>query len=239
MFMVSAGLVSVLLDYPGSPVHRAIGDPTVRRVLGGIAMGLTAVALIYSPWGQRSGAHMNPAVTLTFLRLGKINRRDALFFVLAQFAGGALGVLLVAQLLGAAFTKAPVRYVATLPGAQGPAIAFVAELLISALMIFTVLTVSNTTRIARFTGLAAGILVATFISLEAPLSGMSMNPARTFASAAPGAIWEYFWIYASAPVLGMLVGAQLFLITRRSIGCAKLLHPANQRCIHCGYEPAP
>jgi aquaporin Z len=239
MFMVSAGLVSVLLDYPGSPIHRAIGDPTAGRVLAGIAMGLTAIALIYSPWGQRSGAHMNPAVTLTFLRLGKITRHDAFFFVLAQFIGGVLGVLLVAQLMGPAFTAAPVRYVATLPGMHGAAVAFIAELLISALMIFTVLTFSSTPRVARFTGIAAGVLVATFISLEAPFSGMSMNPARTFASAAPGAIWHHFWIYASAPVLGMLAGAQLFLITKRGIGCAKLLHPANQRCIHCGYEPAP
>jgi aquaporin Z len=239
MFMVSAGLVSVLLDYPGSPIHQAIGDPTARRVIAGIAMGLTAIAVIYSPWGQRSGAHMNPAVTLTFLRLGKINRRDALFFMVAQFGGGALGVLLVAQLVGPAFTSAPVRYVATLPGVQGPAVAFVAELLISALMIFAVLAFSSMPRVARFTGIVAGVLVATFISLEAPLSGMSMNPARTFASAAPGAIWDHFWIYASAPVLGMLAGAQLFLITKHGIGCAKLLHPANQRCIHCGYEPAP
>src|SRR6185503_6669737 len=104
MFMISAGVFATLLDYPGSPVHRAIDDPTLRRVIGGIAMGLTAMALIYSPWGQRSGAHMNPAVTLTFLRLGKIRRRDAFAFMLAQFAGGTLGVLLVAQLFGAAFT---------------------------------------------------------------------------------------------------------------------------------------
>src|SRR5689334_13092656 len=97
-FMISAGVVATLLDYPGSPVHRAIADPTLRRVLGGIAMGLTAIALIYSPWGQRSGAHMNPAVTLTFLRLGKIHRGDAFAFVLAQFIGGTLGVLLVAKL---------------------------------------------------------------------------------------------------------------------------------------------
>ena len=53
-------------------MHRAIADADLRRVLIGIAMGLTAIALIYSPWGKRSGAHMNPAVTLTFLRLGKM-----------------------------------------------------------------------------------------------------------------------------------------------------------------------
>jgi aquaporin Z len=239
MFMISAGVFATLFDYPGSPVHRAIGDPALRRVLVGAAMGLTAMALIYSPWGQRSGAHMNPAVTLTFLRLGKIHRRDAFFFVLAQFAGGTLGVLLVARLLGAAFTAPPVSYAATFPGPHGIAAAFVAEVLISSILIFTLLMVSNTARLARFTGVVAGCLVATYISLEAPLSGMSMNPARSFASAAPGYVWESLWIYFAAPVLGMLGGAQLFLLIRGRAGaaCAKLMHPDDQRCIHCGYQP--
>ena len=238
-FMVSAGVVGVLLDYPASPLNHAISDATVRRMLGGLAMGLTAIALIYSPWGQRSGAHMNPAVTLTFLRLGKIKHWDAVFFALAQFVGGCLGVMLVATLLGEAFTKAPVSYVATMPGPQGPWVAFVAEIGISALLMFTVLTISNTPRIARFTGVFAGVLVALYISLEAPLSGMSMNPARSFASAAPALMWQSFWVYVIAPVLGMLSAAQLFLLfrTRTGVGCAKLLHPEDQRCIHCGHEP--
>jgi aquaporin Z len=92
-FMVSAGVATTLIEYPGFWLHQAITDPDLRRTLIGVAMGLTAVALIYSPWGQRSGAHMNPAVTLTFLRLGKIARWDALFFIVAQCLGGILGVL--------------------------------------------------------------------------------------------------------------------------------------------------
>jgi aquaporin Z len=69
---------------------------------------------------------------------------------------------------------------------------------------------------------------------------MSMNPARTFASAAPAMQWDHYWIYVFAPLLGMLGAAQLFLATRgwRKLACAKFLHPADQRCIHCGYEPA-
>jgi aquaporin Z len=238
-FMMSAGVFATLLDAPSSPLHQAIGDPTLRRVLGGIAMGLTAIVLIYSPWGQRSGAHMNPAVTLTFLRLGKIHPWDAFFFALAHFVGGLLGVLLVARLLGGVFTGAPVNYAATMPGPPGPWVALVAEIAIAALLILTILTVSNTPRIARYAGLCAGVLVASYISIEAPLSGMSMNPARSFASAAPALMWQHFWIYLVAPVIGMLCGAQIYLLlgTRARIGCAKLVHPLNQRCIHCGYEP--
>jgi aquaporin Z len=233
-FMVSAGAVGVALGYPGSPLHQMLPDPTLRRVLAGIAMGLTAIALIYSGWGQRSGAHMNPAVTLSFLRLGKVQRWDAFFYVVAQFAGGVLGVWLVAAICNAAFTAPPVAYVATRPGPAGAGVAFVAELAISAIMMLTILVASNSRRFAPYTGLFAGLLVATYIVVEEPLSGMSMNPARSFASALPGMLWEGFWIYLIAPVLGMLLATQL---RRGGTHCAKLQHPDDVRCIHCGHEP--
>src|SRR5207302_858980 len=236
-FMVSAGVVATLLGAPDSPVHRAIAGAIWRNVAGGVAMGLTAIALIHSGWGKRSGAHMNPAVTLTFLRLGKIRPWDALFFVFAQTLGGTAGVLLVAALFGHAFTDPPVSYAATLPGPQGPGLAFSAEVVISAFLILILLSLSSSARFARFTGFAAGCLVATYISFEAPLSGMSMNPARSFASAAPGMQWQYFWIYLTAPVLGMLTGAEIFLVltgARRAL-CAKLLHPLDvRRVVHDG-----
>src|SRR5713101_2658420 len=92
MFMVSAGVSTLLLESPASSLHTAIPDAFLRRLLIGAAMGLTAIALIYSPWGRRSGAHMNPAVTLSFLRLGKIAPSDAVFYIFAQFIGGTLGV---------------------------------------------------------------------------------------------------------------------------------------------------
>lgn len=241
MFMLSAALFSTLLDYPGSGLRRAIPDTGLRMLLGGIAMGLTAVALIYSPWGKRSGAHMNPSVTLAFLRLGKIRRWDALFYICAQFAGGTIGVLLASMLLGNAFSDPPVSYAATRPGEQGVAAAFVAEFAISAVMMTTVLSVAGHARHARFTGWAAGLLVATYITLESPISGMSMNPARSFASAAPAMHWQHLWIYFTAPVLGMLAAAQ-WKQSRSAAGtlpCAKLIHADNVRCIHCGFEPLP
>jgi len=239
-FMVAAGVVATALGSQQSLVSSVVVNPTLRNVIAGVAMGLTAIALIHSPWGKRSGAHMNPAVTLTFLRLGKTRGWDAMFYITAQIAGGTAGVLLVAALFGHAFTDAPVSYAATVPGAEGPTVAFVAELGISALLMFVILSLSATQRFARLTGFAAGTLVALYITFESPLSGMSMNPARTFASAAPAMQWEHYWIYVLAPLLGMLGAAQLFLAVRgwRRLACAKLLHPADQRCIHCGYEPA-
>lgn len=238
-FMVSAAVFATLLEYPGSPVHQAIVDADLRRVLGGVAMGLTAIALIYSPWGQRSGAHMNPAVTLTFLRLGKVRGWDALFYALAQFAGGTLGMIAAFGVLGDALARPPVSFALTQPGAAGPWVALAAEFAISCLMMLVILGVSSNARLAKYAGLCAGLLVATFISLEAPLSGMSMNPARSFASALPGGDWNAYWIYLLAPVAGMQCGALLHagLPGRRQVHCAKLMHGERQRCIHCGYVP--
>ena len=236
-FMVSAALCTMAFEHPESPLRAAIVDAYVRRALIGLCMGLTAVVLIHSPWGKRSGAHMNPAITLTFLRLGKVTPTNAAFYVLAQFAGGTLGVLLVTAVAGAAFTAPPVSSVVTLPSPpHGLATAFVAEYVIALGMMLMVLTVSNST-VAPYTGYFAGALVATYIAVEAPWSGMSINPARSFASAAPAGIWQGLWIYFVAPPLGMLTASQLYTWLRGRVGCAKLLHPDDARCIHCGYEP--
>jgi aquaporin Z len=239
LFMVSAGLVATALDSPRSPLHEWIGSADLRRVLGGVAMGLTAVVLIYSPWGKRSGAHLNPAVTLAFLLLGKIRGRDAACYVVAQFVGGLVGVLLVLGLLGDAFASRPVSFAATMPGQYGVAVAFLAELLISFGLLFAVLNFAASRRLGRYAGIAAGVLVTLFISVEAPLSGMSMNPARSLASAAPGALFDNLWIYFVAPPLGMLIAALLFRRReeRRAAVCAKLVHDLSQPCIHCGHQP--
>src|SRR5205085_7284358 len=121
-FMVTAGVCVMLVNARG--VIQAIASPDIRRALVGLAMGITAIAIIYSPWGRKSGAHLNPAVTLTFLRLGKVAPVHAAFYVLAQFAGGAAGTLLLTALLGERFTLPPVSAVATLPGRPGDMAAF-------------------------------------------------------------------------------------------------------------------
>jgi aquaporin Z len=237
MFMVSAGLVTTALEFPGSWLRQLLPNSDLRRILTGVAMGLTLITIVYSPWGGRSGAHMNPAVTLAFWRLGKIRGIDAVAYVVAQFTGGLLGVLLVAGLVGRPFTTPPVNWVATLPGNAGPYWAFVAEALIAAGMMTMVLVTAASSRFARYTGVFAGALVAIYIAIEGPLSGMSMNPARTLASAAPAMIWPHMWIYFTAPLLGMFVAAEAVTRTMSYRACAKLRHATDQRCIHCGYEP--
>src|SRR5262249_15852939 len=151
-------------------------------------------------WGARSGAHMNPAVTWTFFRLGKVKPWDALFYPIFQMLGGVIGVLLVKFALGKIFTEPPVNYVVTVPGKAGGVTAFIAETAIACGMMLMVLFMTNTGKFARFTGLFGGTLVFLYITLEAPLSGMSINPARTVASALPSGIWTAAWIYFVAPI---------------------------------------
>lgn len=240
-FMISACVFAVLIFHPASPLGEPVSSPLSRRFLMGIAMGLTAVVLVYSPWGQQSGAHFNPALTLTFCRLGKIAGWDAILYAVAQTLGGLAGVLIAAALLGPAVTDPSVNYVVTEPGPGGATVAFVGEVGISFGLMIVVLTVSNTARLASFTGIFAGALVAAYITLEAPLSGMSMNPARTFASAVPAGVWTAFWIYVVAPLLGMVLAAEVHVrLRRREVICAKLHHAGTRRCIfRCGYAGQP
>lgn len=238
IFMISACAFTILLEHPALPFRAAIPDAFARRMLIGAAMGLTASLLIYSPLGRRSGAHMNPAVTITFLHLGKIERRDAVAYIVAQFIGGVLGVLLVRMVAGMLMAHPAVHYAVTEPGPYGPVIALVAELAISFLTMSVVLHVSNHAVWAPYTGLIVGLLVASYVAFEAPLSGFSQNPARTFASAAVAGDFTAIWIYFVAPLLGMFAAAEFYRRTRgiHRVFCAKLNHSSGARCIfHCEY----
>jgi aquaporin Z len=119
---------------------------------------------------------------------------------------------------------------------MGAPVAFVGELAISFVLMMVVLWSSSSPRWERRTGVLAGALVAAYISIEAPLSGMSMNPARTFGSALPSGVWIAWWVYALAPLCGMLAAAEVYVRLRRvpRVHCAKLHHANPERCIFCG-----
>ena len=216
-FMVAALAFTILAEHPDSPVRRAIAPGILRRLLIGLGMGATAITLIYSPWGRRSGAHMNPATTLTFARLGLVPRETALGYIAAQFAGGTVGVWLGRQLFGPIVEHNAVRFAVTTPTA-GVLLAFVAELTMTALLMTLVLVAARNAIWRSRTGVIAAACVATFITIEAPVSGMSLNPARTFASAVWAHEFTGLWLYFVAPALGMLLGAEI----------ARHLYPADK-----------
>jgi aquaporin Z len=121
----------------------------------------------------------------------------------------------------------------TTPGNAGAGAAFFAEVGITFILMTAILNLSNNPRLHKFTGLCAGALVATYITFEAPISGMSMNPARTIGSAAPSGVWTALWIYFTAPPIGMLLAAEVYLRLKSEhrVFCAKLHHHNTKRCI--------
>jgi aquaporin Z len=240
LYLFSACAAATLLWHPGSPIQPYLPSDAVRRMLMGLAMGATIIAIVLSPWGKQSGAHFNPAVTFTFYRLGKVAWRDAVFYCSAQLIGAVTGVALASLVLQGAPAHKAVRYAATLPGIYGEIIAFVAELAISFILMSAILFASNHQVLAPYTHYFAAVLAAIYIAFESPLSGMSTNPARTFGPALYGGYWHTLWIYFIAPPLGMLVAAEVFLLARSRKGpyCAKLHHHNDKRCIfhHSGAD---
>ena len=195
-------------------------------------MGLALVTMIYSPWGRRSGTHLNPAITLAYLRLGKIGRWDALFYTLAQVAGGAVAVTLLRSGALLPATTQPSLLSASI-GPTNEWAAFVTELVLSGSAMLLILYTSNHERWFRFTGVLYGLLVALIVACAAPLSGFGMNLARLLAVDASGDLLSASWLNLLPPLLGMLLAVEAYrLFTGRSqVLCAKLAHNTHGKCI--------
>lgn len=209
IFMIVALWLALALEHPRSRLHKGMPSPLGRRLLFGIGIGVTVVLLIYSDWGRQSGAQFNPAVTLALLYLHRIQPWDASFYIIAQFLGGLLGLLIGAAPFWKLSKDPAVNFVVTKPGKPGAAIAFVAEFLISFILLATLRLVYHSDLLKPAVGYFAGALLCLYITFESPYSGMSLNPARTFASALPSGNWKAIWIYFTAPILAMLLAAIL------------------------------
>jgi len=215
IFMVSACFFGGMLEAKNSSLHLAIPNAFARSIIMGIMMGLTALFIFYSSFTAPSGSHINPAVTITFLRLGKMCKYDAMFYIIFQFIGGISAVYLMAMLMGSSLTSEPVNYVATVPGKYGVLPAAIMEFIIAFIMITMVLFTSADERLKKYTRVIAACFVCANVIIAGPISGFGMNPARTFASAAPAHIYTAFWIYMIIPFAGMLTAAEFFLLTQK------------------------
>jgi aquaporin Z len=235
VYLFSTCTFATLLQHPASPLRHYLANSTARRACFGLSIGATIAVLVLTPWGKQSGGHLNPAITFAFYRLGKVRFWDAIFYGVAQFAGATVGVIFATLLLLGAPAHPTIHYAATLPGRYGLGAAFLAEIAISCALMLTVLFATNHESLSRYTPYLVGVLYVIFITVETPLSGMSMNPARTFGSVFRGRYWHALWIYFLAPPVGMLLAAELFLWVRAGVGpyCAKLHHANDKRCIFC------
>lgn len=209
IFMFSAGFFDAVVEYPGLPFRHWLASALLRRFLVGLSMGLTALYIFTSRFGKQSGAYINPAITVIRYVLKDINAKDGFFYIIFQFIGGSLGMYLVVLLFPGWMAHPAVNYIVTVPGKAGIAMAFIMEFLISLVLIVVVLAMEHSARLEKYTPWVVSGLIALFITVEAPFSGMSMNPARTFASAIVAGQWKVFWLYCTAPLLGMGVGLGL------------------------------
>ena len=221
----------------GSPIVTAIPCHDLRRLLTGVLIAGVAVVIVYSPLGRTSGGHMNPAVTLAFFLLGKLTPRSAAAYAGAQFGGAVTGVLLA--LFAWDRYAADVRLGATVPALGGPLASLGAEAVMTFLLVTLILNFVDRPRLMPFTGAAVGLLVAVLFFVERPVSGASLNPARSFGPALVGFVWTGLWVYLTAPPLGALAAALLYRRRRRTVACGKLIHDSAYAChfLDCRYSP--
>jgi aquaporin Z len=237
--MMTIGIGAITLMWgQGSPLRSIHISEGLRRLLTGILFAGGGTLVVLSPLGQRSGGHLNPAVSWAFWWKGQMKAPDAIMYTFAQCLGAILGVAIVA-LVGGAFAKS-VQLGLTVPGnGYSPMVAFVAEAGITFLLMFLILYCVNDARVAAKTPYLAGAFVALLVFLEAPISGTSLNPARSFGPALWTQLFQFHWIYWIAPVMGAMAAVPAFgwlFREKRDGGCAKLFHTEHYRCIFAKCE---
>jgi aquaporin Z len=200
------GTFALVFAGTGAIVIDDVSGGAVTHVGVALTFGLIVLAMIYAV-GDVSGAHLNPAVTAGFVAAGRFEARRSLPYLASQFAGALLASLTLRELFPSHATLG-----ATLP-AGGEGQSFVLEVILTALLMFVILSVSTG---PKEKGTTAGIAVGAVIGLEAmfagPICGASMNPARSLAPALVALRLESLWVYLTAPVLGALAGVMAFRV---------------------------
>jgi aquaporin Z len=238
-FMFCVCAAGTLLYERNSPLNIVGVSQVTRSILMGVAISGAAFVIIRSPFGRRSGAHFNPALTFAYFGLGRIHRWDALMYIAAQFIGGPTGVLVAHELFGASLANLPVLYVITLPGRYGYLFAFATEFMLSFMVMEVILIVSNHRRLARYSPVFVSFVTIFYFAFCTSISGYSVNPARSFSSALFARIWDGIWIYFLAPGSGMLAASALYkrVMGGERIYCAKVFHDLKSACpFDCHFE---
>jgi aquaporin Z len=217
------GLSSVILMFGvGSPIEQFLPSLALRRSLNGIVFGSIGAAIALSPIGKVSGAHINPIVTMGFWLMGKLRTRAAIGYVLAQFVGATLGSLPL--LLWGRLGKS-INFAVTLPGkGYTVPVVIMGEVaatfcLISAMCVFLAFH-----RLRRFTPAMIPVLFAIMNPIEAGISGVSVNPARSFGPSVISGVWTGWWIYWVGPLLGGLLAIAACNVFAKRITVAKLYY---------------
>jgi len=202
------GTFGLIFAGTGAIIINQVSGGAITHVGIALTFGLVVLAMIYT-FGEISGAHLNPAVTLGFVFAGRFPSTNALPYILAQLAGAFSASLTLRALFPASKILGE-----TLP-AGSSAQSFILEFVLTFFLMLVVLNVSTG---AKEKGITAGIVVGSVIALEAmfagPICGASMNPARSFAPAIVSGNLNHLWVYLIAPTLGALAAAPVCKILR-------------------------
>ena len=211
IFVVFSCLTAVFFNHPTAPGRQWLGENEwLRRVATAVVMASVVAGISLSTWGQRSGTHINPAVTVAFWQLGSIRGVDAFWYIVAQFAGAILAGELMVNLLREWYPHPDVHFNITKPGLPGWAVALLAEFVISGIMAGVLLVALHSKRLKKAAPWLLAGLIAVYIVFETPLSGMSLNPARSLGTAVAAGQYPALWIYFVGPVAATWLATVLF-----------------------------
>ena len=222
--LIGIGVSFVILDFgKGSPIVSLIPSPVIRRALTGFLFGGTGMLITFSPVGKWSGAHINPVVTFSFWMKGKIKRTMAIGYVVAQFLGASAGAFML--LFWGSIGKT-IDYGATIPGKGGAAEAVLGEAATTFCLVAGLFLFLGYKRLRPFTPVLFPFLYAVMVYFEAPVSGTSTNPARSFGPSLASGIWSGWWVYWIGPLLGafIAVSIQAKWLKMLEIEVAKVYH---------------
>jgi len=226
--LVLVGLSLVILMFgTGTPMARLIPSEGLRRLITGFFFGTTGACIALSPVGKVSGAHINPAVTLGFRLMGKLDLRTTLGYIGAQLIGAVVGSLPL--LLWGTMGKS-LAFGATLPGSGNTLSTVLLGEVITTFTMVALLSVFLGFRTIRpFTPLIFPPLYAIMVWAEAPISGTSTNPARSLGPSVISGQWQGWWIYWIGPMAGMLLAVLACSFLAKRIEFAKLYYFENDR----------
>ncbi|UNX56106.1 aquaporin [Georgenia sp. TF02-10] len=233
-----AFVVVAALESPLSPLTAAIPNPTVRLALIGLMIGLLAALVAVSPLGRRSGAHLNPAVTIGFWARGSTHVHDLLGYVAAQVVGAVLGALAFGAVMGEWARTAGYARTELGPGVSAWR-AFGIEVAITFLLVLAVLLMTSSHRTARWTPAVIALALTVLVPVGGPPTGASMNPARTLGPDVASGTYPALWVYLLGPALGAVLAALAYplLAAGRRVLTAKVFLDERYHDVHAVHRP--
>jgi aquaporin Z len=227
LVLVLGGVSAVVLDFgTRSPIASTVPSHSLRLLLTGLLFAGCGSLVAISPIGRRSGAHLNPSITVAFFCHRHIRVGDALGYIVAQCLGAIAGAGAIRLLWGARALS--VRDGRTLPGpGVSTSEAVGIEALMTAVLVLVVFAFVSSGRTARWTPLAVWLVVAVLVWRGAPYTGTSLNAARSLGPVVVSGRWADYWVYLVGPSAGVFVAVGLWALVPRRTLTAKLFHDAR------------